>query len=74
MRIPINLSTEPFQRDRPVLVASGAVAVVLTLLLEKWGRKNGDSPLCPRSAKAALWDRVGCPHFSIEKNFNADTD
>src|SRR5271165_742572 len=33
MRIPINLSTEPFRRDRPVLVASGALAVVLTLML-----------------------------------------
>jgi Tfp pilus assembly protein PilN len=33
LRIPINLSTEPFRRDRPVLVASSAVAVVLTLLL-----------------------------------------
>jgi Tfp pilus assembly protein PilN len=33
LRIPINLSTEPFQRDRPLLVASSAVAVVLTLLL-----------------------------------------
>ncbi|HTB13156.1 MAG TPA: hypothetical protein VK752_16350 [Bryobacteraceae bacterium] len=33
MRIPINLSTEPFRRDRPALVASGAVAVVLALLL-----------------------------------------
>ena len=33
MRIPINLSTEPFRQDRPALVASGAVAVVLALLL-----------------------------------------
>ncbi|MGA3189547.1 MAG: hypothetical protein ABSF22_20770 [Bryobacteraceae bacterium] len=33
MRIPINLSTEPFRRDRPVLVASGALAVVLALML-----------------------------------------
>lgn len=33
MRIPINLSTEPFRRDRPVLVASGALAAVLALLL-----------------------------------------
>ena len=33
MRIPINLSTEPFRRDRPLLVGSAAVAVVLTLLL-----------------------------------------
>lgn len=33
MRIPINLSTEPFRRDRPVLVGSSAVAVVLAVLL-----------------------------------------
>jgi Tfp pilus assembly protein PilN len=33
MRIPINLSTEPFRRDRPVLVASSALAVVLVLML-----------------------------------------
>jgi Tfp pilus assembly protein PilN len=33
MRIPINLSTEPFQRDRPMLVASGALAVLLALML-----------------------------------------
>ena len=33
MRIPINLSTEPFRRDRPALMATAAVAVVLVLLL-----------------------------------------
>ncbi len=33
LRIPINLSTEPFRRDRPMLVASGALAVVLALML-----------------------------------------
>ena len=33
MRIPINLSTEPFRRDRPVLVATSAVAVALALML-----------------------------------------
>jgi len=33
MRIPINLSTEPFRQDRPMLVASSACAVVLALLL-----------------------------------------
>lgn len=33
MRIPINLSSEPFRGDRPILVGSGALAVVLTLLL-----------------------------------------
>ena len=33
MRIPINLSTEPFRQDRPALVASSAVAVVLAVIL-----------------------------------------
>lgn len=33
IRIPINLATEPFRRDRPMLVGSAAVAIVLTLLL-----------------------------------------
>jgi hypothetical protein len=33
MRIPINLASEPFRRDRPMLVASGACALVLTGLL-----------------------------------------
>src|ERR1700722_7414772 len=33
MRIPINLASEPFRHDRPMLVASGACAVVLTALL-----------------------------------------
>jgi Tfp pilus assembly protein PilN len=33
VRIPINLSTEPFRQDRPVLVASSAVAVLLALML-----------------------------------------
>jgi Tfp pilus assembly protein PilN len=33
MQIPINLATEPFRRDRPVLVASGICAVVLVGLL-----------------------------------------
>jgi len=33
LRIPINLSTEPFRRDRPILVASSALAAVLALLL-----------------------------------------
>lgn len=33
MQIPINLATEPFRRDRPMLVASGACAVVLIGLL-----------------------------------------
>jgi Tfp pilus assembly protein PilN len=33
MRIPINLASDPFRRDRPMLVASGACAVLLTGLL-----------------------------------------
>lgn len=33
MRIPINLASEPFRRDRPVIVASIAGCVALTLLL-----------------------------------------
>jgi Tfp pilus assembly protein PilN len=33
MRIPINLASDPFRRDRPMLVASAACAVVLLLLV-----------------------------------------
>jgi Tfp pilus assembly protein PilN len=33
MRIPINLASEPFRRDRPMLVASGACAAALVGLL-----------------------------------------
>jgi len=33
MRVPINLSSDPFRRDRPILVASGVCAVLLTGLL-----------------------------------------
>jgi len=33
LRVPINLASEPFRRDRPVLVGSAALAVVLSLLL-----------------------------------------
>jgi type IV pilus assembly protein PilN len=33
MRIPINLASEPFRRDRPMLIASGACAVALLALL-----------------------------------------
>lgn len=33
MRVPINLSSDPFRRDRPMLVASGACAVALAGLL-----------------------------------------
>ena len=35
MHIPINLSSEPFRHDRPILVASGAGALLLAGLL--WG-------------------------------------
>ncbi len=33
MHIPINLSSEPFRRDRPILVASGAGVIVLAGVL-----------------------------------------
>lgn len=33
MRIPVNLASEPFRRDRPVLVASGLTALLLAGLL-----------------------------------------
>ncbi|HLH42591.1 MAG TPA: hypothetical protein VKV74_06375 [Bryobacteraceae bacterium] len=33
MRIPINLSSDPFRRDRPMLVASVACALILAMLL-----------------------------------------
>jgi Tfp pilus assembly protein PilN len=33
VRIPINLASEPFRRDRPMLVASGVCAVLLAGLL-----------------------------------------
>ncbi len=33
LRVPINLASEPFRRDRPMLVGSVALALVLSLLL-----------------------------------------
>jgi len=33
MRIPINLSSDPFRRDRPLLAASAVLAVILIALL-----------------------------------------
>ncbi|MEJ7605066.1 MAG: hypothetical protein WKF37_02100 [Bryobacteraceae bacterium] len=33
MRIPVNLSSEPFRRDRPMIVGSAVVAGMLTALL-----------------------------------------
>jgi type IV pilus assembly protein PilN len=33
LRIPINLASEPFRRDRPLLVGSAALAVALSFLL-----------------------------------------
>jgi hypothetical protein len=33
LRVPINLASEPFRRDRPLLVGSTALAILLTLLL-----------------------------------------
>jgi type IV pilus assembly protein PilN len=32
LRVPINLASDPFRRDRPVLVGSAALAVLLSLL------------------------------------------
>ena len=33
LRVPINLATDPFRRDRPMLAGSAALAIVLVLLL-----------------------------------------
>jgi len=33
LRIPINLATEPFRRDRPMLAGAAAIATLLSLLL-----------------------------------------
>jgi type IV pilus assembly protein PilN len=33
IRIPVNLASDPFRRDRPILVASAAVGVILLLTL-----------------------------------------
>lgn len=33
MRIPVNLASEPFRRDRPMIAASSVLAVLLTVLL-----------------------------------------
>lgn len=33
IRVPINLASEPFRRDRPLVVGSAALAILLTLLL-----------------------------------------
>lgn len=33
IRVPINLASEPFRRDRPLVVGSAVLAIVLTLLL-----------------------------------------
>lgn len=33
LRVPINLATEPFRRDRPMLVGSAAIAIALCALL-----------------------------------------
>jgi type IV pilus assembly protein PilN len=33
LRVPINLASEPFRRDRPLLVGSAALAIALSLLL-----------------------------------------
>jgi hypothetical protein len=33
LRVPINLASEPFRRDRPLVVGSAALGIVLTLVL-----------------------------------------
>jgi hypothetical protein len=33
MRVPLNLASEPFRRDRPLMVGSVALAILLTLVL-----------------------------------------
>src|SRR5689334_16411826 len=33
MRVPLNLAREPFRRDRPILIASAAVCVLLVITL-----------------------------------------
>ena len=33
LRVPINLASEPFRRDRPLMVGSAALAILLALLL-----------------------------------------
>jgi Tfp pilus assembly protein PilN len=33
MRIPVNLASQPFRRDRPLLIASGALGILLIVLL-----------------------------------------
>ena len=33
MRLPINLASDPFRRDRPILMAAGVCAAALTVLL-----------------------------------------
>ena len=33
MKFPVNLATQPFRRDRPILVASGVVALLMVLSL-----------------------------------------
>ncbi len=33
IQVPINLATEPFRRDRPMLVASAAVSLLLLIVL-----------------------------------------
>src|SRR5271165_6970893 len=64
---------------RTPTVAPGRTGLVIVLSLRGTGieksldtdndgyentrRKIGDSPLCPRVAKGAPWDRVGCPQF-----------
>lgn len=54
MRIPVNLASEPFRRDRPMVVASGAVAVLLLLSLTVFGYLAWAERLRSAEARQAL--------------------
>ncbi len=54
MKIPINLASQPFRRDRAMVVASAAVSVLLVLTLGVLTylaihRQRADSPICGRA-------------------------
>ena len=57
VRIPVNLASDPFRRDRPILVASVALGAVLliTLLVQIGADRFGAAPGCrhPRVARKA---------------------
>lgn len=54
MRIPINLSSEPFRKDRPMLVASGVCAVLLIGLLAALGFLIVNERARARDARVAV--------------------